>query len=352
VNRAWLLAYPRAYRRERGEEIVATIVESGRFGPRVAANLVRHGLRARLGRPASRGVVGWSIVVAAICGLFAASLASWVAWSNGRPHPDEAEVHSVLAEVLPEHDFTDVFVARAVFAFYSQPLSWENISGVLSIDGGEYELASSGAGVLGAPPTGGDEAAPTALERLRAGGWSVSPPDVAEAVTCHTKLCETPIATTYTSITAERGDLVLGLWFNSAAGPEETFVSVSLQRKPPVSVWPAGMTAGLGGAVLAWLVFAWASRRSGDGGPAGSGAKVCFVLTMVCWWGPALLAIPGMITHQLVEPHPQWHPLWEWLGQPAFSQVFVVGAACALLGLALSLISARAGKTTHRARSA
>jgi uncharacterized membrane protein len=352
VNRAWLFAYPRAYRRERGDEILATIVESGRSGPRVAANLVRHGLRARLGRPASRGVVVWSIVFAAICGLFAASLASWVAWSNGRPHPDEAEVHSVLGEVWPEHDFDDVFVARAVFAFYSQPLTWENLSGVLSFDGGEYELASSGASILGAPPTGGDEAAPTALERLRASGWRVYPPDVAQAVTCHTKTCETPIATTYTSVTAERGDLVLGLWLNSAAGPEETFISVSLQRKAPASVWPAGLTAGLISAVLAWLVFAWASRRSGGGHSVGVGVTVCFALTMVCWWGPALLAIPSMITHQLGEPHPQWHPLWEWLGQPTFSQVCVVGAACALLGVALSLIPARAGRTTHRARSA
>jgi hypothetical protein len=112
------------------------------------------------------------------------------------------------------------------------------------------------------------------------------------------------------------------------------------------------LTAGLVGAVLAWLVFAWASRRSGDGNPAGSGVKVCFVLTMVCWWGPASLAIPGMITHQLLEPHPQWHPLWEWLGHPALSRVVVVGAACALLGLVLSLTPARAGKSTHRARSA
>ena len=60
MNRRWLLAYPRAYRRERAEEIMATVVESGRSGPRVVANLVRHGLRARLGRPASRTVVFWS----------------------------------------------------------------------------------------------------------------------------------------------------------------------------------------------------------------------------------------------------------------------------------------------------
>ena len=352
MNRGWLLAYPRAYRRERGEEILATIVESGRSGPRVAANLVRHGLRARLGRPASRSIVVWSIVAAAICGLFAASMASWVAWSNGRPHPDEAEVRNVLAEVFPAHDFANVFVARAVFAFYTEPSSWENLSGVLSFDGGEYELAASGAGILGGPATGGDEAAPTAMERLRAGGWHVYPPHVTEGFTCHTPTCETPIPTTYTSLIAERGDLVLELWVNSAAGPDETFISVSLQRKAPASVWPAGFAAGLAGALLAWLVFAWASRRTGGEHPVGLGIKVCFVLTMACWWGPALLGIPSVITHQGLDPHPQWHPLWEWLGQPVFSQVFIFGAAWALLGLALALIPARAGETTHRARSA
>jgi len=90
-----------------------------------------------LGRPGSRTVVFWSLAVAAICGLFAASMASWVAWTNGKPHPDEAEVRGVLSEVLPDYEFADIAVAKDIFTFYSQPLTWENLSSVLApADGG------------------------------------------------------------------------------------------------------------------------------------------------------------------------------------------------------------------------
>ena len=295
-------------------------------------------LRARLGRPGSRTVVFWSLAVAAICGLFAASMASWVAWTNGKPHPDEAEVRGVLSEVLPDYEFADIAVAKDIFTFYSQPLTWENLSSVLApADGGEYELGSSGVGLLGAPPIGGAEAAPKLAERLRATGWRVYPPDVTEQVTCHTKLCDTPVPTTYTSAVARRGDLVLNYFVNSAAGPEETFISVLLQRMAPASVWPAGIVGGLVGAVLAWLVFAWASRRSAGG----AGATASFVVTMLCWWGLALLGIPSSIAHLATQPHPQWHPLWEWLALPPFAPLFFLGAASAVLGLLLAAVPTR-----------
>jgi hypothetical protein len=338
VNRRWLLAYPRAYRSERGEEIMATVLESGRSGPRVAVNLVLHGLRARLGRPASRTVVFWSIATALIGGLFAASMASWVAWTNGKPHPDEAEIRTVLTEVLPEYPFSDITVATDIFTFYSQPLSWENLPSVLApANGGEYQLGSSGGSVFGAVPNQNPDVAPQLLERLRQAGWHVYAPDVTEQITCHTKLCETPVPTTYTSGVARRGDVVMNYFVNSAAGPEETHLSVSLQRMAPASVWPAGVAGGLVGAVLTWLVFGWASRRS-DGRP---GVNACFAVTIGCWWGLGILGIPTSIAHLSSEPHPQWHPLWEWLALPPFAPVFVLGVATALLGLLLAAVPTR-----------
>jgi hypothetical protein len=40
--------------------------------------------------------------------------------------------------------------------------------------------------------------------------------------------------------------------------------------------------------------------------------------------------------HHLDEPHPTWHPLWEWLGQPTDLPLFLAGTATALLGLTLA----------------
>ena len=346
MNRRWLLAYPRSYRRERGEEILATVVESGRSGPPVAANLVRHGLRARLGRPVSRTVVFWSLATALICGLFAATLATWVVWTNSRPHPSEAEARAVLADVFPGQHFADIWVPPAVFTFYSQPLSWSNLDQVLSLDGGEYELAATGGGVQGAPATGGDPVTTTALARLDAGGWRISPPVVAETIACGTKMCENPQPSTHTTITAERDGVLLTVGIFADAGPEETFIWAGLQRMAPATVWPAGIVGFVIGAALAWLLFAWASRRTDAGHPAAGGVKLCFGVAVLCWWGPALLAGPFTLTHHLGEPHPQLHPLWEWLGQPVFGKATLVGVGFAAVGLALALLPRRARRAT------
>jgi hypothetical protein len=72
--RRLLLCYPRQYRKARGEEIVATFLDlappdRARPTVREAANLVRHGLRCRLGRPNSRTVVLWAVLTAIVWGL-------------------------------------------------------------------------------------------------------------------------------------------------------------------------------------------------------------------------------------------------------------------------------------------
>jgi hypothetical protein len=48
---------------------------------------------------------------------------------------------------------------------------------------------------------------------------------------------------------------------------------------------------------------------------------------------PILIGPPQMLSHHLSEPHYRWHPLWEWLGQPAMSMPFLLG--CLMLTAAL-----------------
>jgi hypothetical protein len=84
------------------------------------------------------------------------------------------------------------------------------------------------------------------------------------------------------------------------------------------------------------------TRYTRPASPAGSGnGHTLYPITMLLWWLLDLVTVPSVITHQLGEPHPQWRPLWEWLGQPALSPFFLVGCASALPGLALAASPSR-----------
>ncbi|WBB65669.1 hypothetical protein [Micromonospora sp. WMMD812] len=335
--RRLLLGYPPEWRRARGDEMVAVLLEAAppgrtRPAPREAVDLIRHGLRSRLGRPASYTVVAWAVLTALICGLFTAALASWAAWQTARPLPDPGASTALFAEVLPGYGFTDVEPAAALFTFYSQPLRPANAKELLLGDGGEYQQ-SGVAGALtapaGAPP---QETLALAQRRLTETGWRVYPPHVTNAVDCADPRCDPSTLPTDTTLLASRGDTILTLWLpsNQATG------SVGLLRATPPAVLPAAVAAGLLGAAAGWLVFGWASRRTERPHPAARPVTVLHGITLVLWWAPVVLATPQLIEHQLGEPHPSWHPMWEWLGQPALSLFFVVGAGCALAGLALA----------------
>ncbi|MEU8012118.1 hypothetical protein [Micromonospora parva] len=56
-----------------------------------------------------------------------------------------------------------------------------------------------------------------------------------------------------------------------------------------------------------------------------------------------ILSVPSLLGHHSGEPHPAWHPYWGWLGQPTASLLFLVGAVCALLALALAAGARRGG---------
>ncbi|GAA4466034.1 hypothetical protein [Phytohabitans houttuyneae] len=345
-----LFTYPRAYRRSRGEEMVGLLMDAappGRTRPtlREAANLVRHGLRARLGRPASRTVVVWAALTATICGLFGAAVATRLAWETARPMPDRAETAAILAEVAPEHRFTDIQVAPALFTFYSQRVRLENLNHIVFPDGGEYSQATGTANATGAPPMPAAAAVTRAEARLRHAGWRIHPRSADAYESCTDKMCAAMARITMTTVTAGRGDTVLTATFTEprvdAAAP---YLSVGLQRTPPPAVLPAGVAGGLLGAALAWLLFGWASRRTeGRVGPV-----LCLAATLFFWWAPSAVALPSMVDHHLDEPHPIPHPFWEWLALPALSVFFLAGVATALLGLALAAARSGAGAPAIR----
>ncbi|MFG3706719.1 hypothetical protein ACGF7U_18580 [Micromonospora sp. NPDC047670] len=344
--RRLLFCHPRDYRRARADEMVGVLLDAapaGRTRPtgREAANLIRHGLRCRLGRPASRTVGVWATLAAVVCGLFAAALATRAAWETSRPMPDRAETAAVAAAVLPGHDLGEVDLSPALFTFYTQPLTVWHIDNLILGDGGEYEQSDVAAKIVGAPPRSAEETLALAHRRLRETGWQVYEPTVGRYSGCADKFCARITETTETTLPARRGDTEVALHVRAETPGDAVELRLELRRTAPPAVLPAGVGGGLLGASLGWLVFGWASRRTEAAHPARGAVTVLYAITMFLWWMPVLLAVPALLEHQLDEPHPTWHPLWEWLGQPAASLLFVAGAATALLGLALAAVPRR-----------
>ncbi|GAA3916692.1 hypothetical protein [Actinoplanes auranticolor] len=104
--RRWLMAYPRAYRRERGPEIIATLLDAAdphrsRPAAREAAFLLRHGLSRRVAEAGRRAFVV-AAFAAVLGGLSGIALGSWLAWRDVDPMaPDKATAISLAPTVLP-----------------------------------------------------------------------------------------------------------------------------------------------------------------------------------------------------------------------------------------------------------
>lgn len=331
--RRLLFCYPRAHRRD---ELLATLIEAappGRTRPtlREAGNLIRHGLRARLGRPASRTITTWAVLATIISGAFAAAFAARAGWETAEPLPHGARIQAMLAEILPGQAFRDIEDAPAMFTLYGSPLGWAAVDDLL-LDGGEYALAGVGGTVTGVPTRPPRETLDSALQRLRETGWTVYRPMVSN---------------THTTLAAQRGNttLTLEVYFEPTvyfrpvmSAAESIFLTARFQRATPPAVYSFAVIGGVAGAVVAFLLFGWASRRTERLQLVGAVGTALYGATMFFWWAPTLLAVPLTAMHHFAEPHPSWHPMWEWLGQPAFSLSFLAGGGCALLGLALAAL--------------
>ncbi|WP_433268716.1 hypothetical protein ACQPWR_09970 [Micromonospora vinacea] len=292
-------------------------------------------LLRRLGRPAGGAAVAWVPLAALICGFFAGALASRAAWETSRPQPDRAEAAAVLTEVFPGHDLDEIDTPPALFVVYGHALRLGTVKTLLFGDGGEYQESATGAAALGAPPVPATQIVTVARERLTGAGWRVYDQQVSDRVSCADKTCATPQAVTDTAVTARRGDTILNASVSSQTAVDASYLSVELHRAPPPLVVPAGVLGTVLGAVAGWLLFGWASRRT-EGRRRRGTVNVLAGAAVLLWWLPVVLAAPQLLHHHLGEPHPAWHPFWEWLGQPAASLLFVVGAVCVLLALGLA----------------
>ncbi|MEV0809271.1 hypothetical protein [Micromonospora sp. NPDC050200] len=341
--RRLLRCYPRAYRQERGDEMLSLLLDTappGQTRPRLreAVDLIRNGMRCRLGRPASSTVVAWAALAAVVCGLFSAALSARIAWETAELLPGRAETGEVFRTVLPDREPDGVTTPSTFFGYYTQPMTMQALDNLLLGDGGEYQQTATDAWAAGPPAAPPEETVAVAQRRLRESGWHLDKVTADTSDSCADKLCASVVPVTHTTVDASRGDTLLTVTVNSNPEPESPYLSITLRRTTPPLVLPAAIGGGLLGGLAGWLVFGWASRRTEASHPARAVVKVLFGVTLLLWWLPVLVSVPALASHHRGEPHPQWHPLWEWLGQPTFSLFFLVGSVSALLGIALATL--------------
>jgi hypothetical protein len=342
----WLIFYPPAYRRERGQEILDTFDGSPTL--RAGINLLRHGARCRLGRPASRTVVVWAAITSALCGLFVAALATRAAWQTARPLPSVAAAAKMFASVFPGHEMTDQPIR------FNQPIGPNHSDWTLS--GGAFDYVP-GTVILDyiTMRAGLDhrQTVATVRERLQAKGWEVATPITREMSSCGMgSACDPATMPLETVAHARHGDDLLKIkiryhaeiWDRSAHGQrvEMTEIFLELSRATPWTVHTAGAAGGLLGAAVGLLVFGWASRRTESRPVPQALGKILFGTSIFLWAAPMLYAVPHMVIHHVEEYHGQWHPLWEWLlVQPTMLWLFLIGCGSALLTLAIAAIPHR-----------
>ncbi|MEU4218234.1 hypothetical protein [Actinoplanes sp. NPDC026623] len=315
--RRLLRVYPRGPRRD---ELLDTLVECAppgrrRPAPREVVNLLRHGSRARLGRPGSRGIVVLALFVALAGGFLGAGAANRLGWQAVGPLPAGAEAAEISETIFP---------GLAVWG-------GGEAAGIVSQGDGEgIEYGYAVSWVKHTTATR-DVAAYTAAvrARLEAAGWTVTgvdpPLDQTDVVGANP-------ADRSEGFTASRGALGLRFsdyyWAGLPAYDGDGNATYFLWQRPPS--WLAAVTwlGFLPGAFLAWLLTGWVSRRlepsPGIAGPAAAGA----VLAVLCVVPYALLVLSaGGPADETAAP--SWQGLGFTMGTPAM--LFGIIAALLLL---------------------
>ncbi|SNT61390.1 hypothetical protein SAMN05421812_11381 [Asanoa hainanensis] len=230
--RRLLLAYPRAYRRARGDEIVTTLLEAvppGRARPPVGDvwDLVRGGLRQRFAPPHGRGYA----LVALLCAAAVAYLALGAA---------------IRLTTASENSKDSLFLASAALLPHDAPLVGDQ-ERMLTTFGGPTEVELT----FATRSQSLDDLAVLVRDRAVAEGWAVDPIDAHR-------------------FTLERDGRTLVVTVAGGVPAEPELGASFHTRYPwPAALLPVGIVAVLLGALAGWLAGAWTLRRFRSRTPAG-----------------------------------------------------------------------------------
>jgi hypothetical protein len=291
--RRLLRVYPAGPRRD---ELLDTLLDCA--GPdrsrptaREAANLVRHGLRARLGRPGTTAVVVvFATLIAIATGFVGAAAANRLAWSATPSLPTGAAAERITTVAFPG---LHVWGGGDAPKFVSEA------------DGENIRYGYADYRVRHTPQTRDVVAYSEGVrDRLAAAGWRIGaepgPDPRSESDDPH-----------YRMFWATKDNLLLE--YSAAYWPDGPWYDangfVGFRLSHTESSWTAG--AAVAGGVLAalagWLLTGWASRRTerwpGVGGLLGVAAAVALILLL-----PALLLMLNAVVGD-----PEVTPFWNGL---------------------------------------
>jgi hypothetical protein len=280
--RRWAIAYPPGARRQ---ELIDTLIDCAPPGrerpvPREVFSLLRHGMRARLGRPGGSAIVVLATLVALLGGLVGGAAAARVGWEWAPALPGGTQAEALKQTVFP---------GMTAFGGGDAPLI------VASSDGESIRFGFADYWVEHTAATRDLEAFTAgARDRLVAAGWRIHG-DITATESEPDEI--TPTRTT--AFLASRGGLVLAftdtLWSNRAAWDNDGAASFTLSRAAPAWLWAFTVAGGLLGALCGWLLVGWASRRVSPGGaPAfavGTLAWPVVVLTLLVALGTGMWSI-------------------------------------------------------------
>ncbi|MEU8239463.1 hypothetical protein AB0C07_14575 [Actinoplanes missouriensis] len=332
-------AYPAGPRRD---EVLDTLLAVGRRTPswREAGNLLRHGLRARLGRPASGAVVAVALLVALTTGFFAAALSTRAAWEAVPDYPSGTRLAEITTTVFPSLPIEGGRDEGRVFRDPTGDHQWlEPFNEDFAYAG--YSFGPSGTYLPGDYRTWFGQA----RQRLVDAGWTVRE----EYPTGATDIASGLLEPSGRALVAERGPLSLHLEttvdvVDTPAG--EFYALASLNRWQPGWVTAVGVVFWLLGGLTGWLVLGWASRRTEAAGGMPRFLSASATITALVFLTPlTLLGMVGFVAETWRFDRP---------GQPFWAWSMVWGYGCTALGVLLLItaliIAVAGGRARHEER--
>ncbi|OLB75033.1 MAG: hypothetical protein AUI14_22160 [Actinobacteria bacterium 13_2_20CM_2_71_6] len=333
--RRLLWAYPHDYRRARGAEMLDTLLcaaSPGRRRPTVRerVNLLHHGMRCRLGRPRSHGVVVVAALVAILGGYLGAAGAAWTSWHGARSLPDNTAAAAIARTVLPTAPATDLKRHDDLFFYEGRTDARTPLVGDDDYQPGRVTFCLES-------PVGFQTEIPQIERQLRDAGWRVADPRFNE-----------PGTWAGASVYAYRDGLVLSIALTDAAqvvpkaSDTATIVELNVVRDDPWWVWPAAVVGALLGALAGWLLAGWVSRRT-DGRNAILQAGVG-LMTVGVFLGmaPAFLLTVRVLSYSFTDPTPGPDSMLLWFGLVWLTRApAVLGIAAGLLAIGLAAIPRR-----------
>jgi hypothetical protein len=250
--RHWLFAYPRKYRRERGPEILATLLDAAgpsrsRPATREASRLLRHGLGRRAAEVGRRAFVV-AAFAAVLGGLSGIALGSRLAWRHVDPMaPDKTTATGLAHTVLPGPVDDRV-------SYYGQHTFWNPYSNH-SLHGGTGVRAGSASLNGTVPPHASDEQVVAAVQRqMRTNGWH----DIHTTIHRYGPHTSPPMDAEVTGI--HEGYLAT-VQFDSADELNPPTLGLDLMWAEPPGQLPDTVAGGLAGVLLGALLGLYTSKR-------------------------------------------------------------------------------------------